>query len=65
MKNSSNEPVQPDDRLSPTKMKLSATKMETCKAKEMLRKKKRRWVAFGKTEQWWRNMIGGMVPEEN
>ena len=40
MKNSSNEPVQPDDRLSPTKMKLSATKMETCKAKEMVTEEK-------------------------
>ena len=40
------------------------SKLKLAKQRRLLRKKRRCWVTFGKTEQWWRNMIGGMVAEE-
>lgn len=39
-------------------------KLKYERQRKLLRKKRRFWVQAGRTEEWWRNMIGGSAPEE-
>ena len=39
-------------------------KLKISQQRKLARRKRRCWVTSGKTDQWWQNMIGGIVPED-
>ena len=47
------------------KQNFRLKKLNLAKQRRLVRKKRKHLMSPGQTEEWWSNMIGGIVPEEN